>query len=388
MPHGSRQRGSVLVLALMVSAAASIAGMWLVLSSDLRVRATRYLSRAGESTRVATSGLEIARVLLGLNPGWAGGVIQLSWLGASGTTTIAASPIGSLRSLVTSVGTLGEATQAVSAEMRAVPHLALEFNVVSASTVAFEDVTIGGHVRANGNVTASGDVDFSGVVETLAGSTVDSKIPSGQVARTSETIAPPPASFATHVQMSTPMLGLPELESGALLLERVRLAPNSNPYGGLNTRGCYRIDAGGKQVVIRDCYVSGSLIVRGSPLVIIERGYHHVRADAALASLLIEGDLDLRLESALSEAAMLIDFNRDGDLLDVHPPRVTGIVHAKGALTLPYGGQILGSAFGQTVKLVGYGVLGEDPVLATQPVFEYTAQGAFEIVPGTLGEVL
>ena len=53
--NARRARGSVLVLALMVSAAAAIAGMWMVLSSYLRVRANRYLVRASDATRVARS---------------------------------------------------------------------------------------------------------------------------------------------------------------------------------------------------------------------------------------------------------------------------------------------------------------------------------------------
>jgi hypothetical protein len=100
--------------------------------------------------------------------------------------------------------------------------------------------------------------------------------------------------------------------------------------------------------------------------VFVERGFYLRRADASLASLLVTGNLDLRLETALFEAALLMDLNGDGDMLDVHPPSVAGIVWCSGALTLPYSGSLLGSAMGQSVKIVGNGVLADEPLLLTQ----------------------
>lgn len=382
-----RDRGSILVLALLVSASSAIAGMWLVLTSDLRSRANRYLSRAGDATRNAMSGLEIARWALGEDPNWDGAAYSLGASGAvPGGATVAVESIGYYRVAATATGTLADTTQIVEAELRGPFDPVLDFNVVSASTITFQDTFIDGHVRANGNVLSVGVVDFSGTLETLTGAAVTSQIDPSQVAYVSETLPLPTLPLNELVSLCSPLSGVP-FDAGldALVVDRARFTPNSNPFGGLNAKGAYVLDADGRKVVLRDLYVVGMLVILDTPNVEVRKGYYQERVDASLPSLVVQGDLDLRLESALIEAAQLLDFNSDGDLTDTFAPYLAGIVRATGSLKLPYAGTVHGSAFGSTVTIVGAAALQDDPQLQTFPVRGYVAAGAWDVVAGTIG---
>ncbi len=381
-----REHGSALILALLISASAAIAGMWMVLTTDLRARANRYLARAADSTRNAESGLEIARVELGKDAGWSG---ITCGLGASdaGEVTVLATPAGVYRSSVHSIGKLGETLQSITAELRAPAHASLSFNVVSASTITIDDAVLGGHLRANGSVIATGDVSFNGTLETSTGSTVTSAIPSSQVAYVSSAIAPPTVDINGLAARCTPLVGVPySAADQALLIERVRLSPASDPYGGVNAAGAYVLDAGGKAVVLRDSCIVGMLIVTDAAVVRVENAYRHERADASLPSLLADCDLELRACGTLDEAALQVDMNGDGDMSDVLPSELDGIVLSKGKLTLASTAIVKGVAMGQTVAIGSAPTLTDEAQLATTPVREFIAAGAFEIVAGSVGD--
>jgi hypothetical protein len=383
-----RDRGSVLVLALLVSAASAIAGMWMVLTSDLRARANRYLARAGDATRFAIAGLELARLELGNNSEWDGDTFPVGPKGGSaGTATVAAEPVGFARSEVSSVGALADTTQTVIAELRAPFDPSLEFNVVSGSTITIRQAVCGGHLRANGNVTTDGTIAFSGTLETTTGSSVSDAIASSQVAFVNGTLAPPPFAIEELLDFASPLVGVPfDSALAALLVDRTSLTPAFNPYGAENALGAYSLDAGGGNVVLRDLYVRGMLVIKNATLVTVTRGYRHERVETSLPTLVVQGALDLKLEASLDEPALFTDLNGDGDMLDSFPPAVIGIVRASGAMTLPYGGTIQGSALGSSVTIVGATTFSNDAQLATQPVRGYIEPGAYDIVAGTIGE--
>lgn len=374
------------MLALMISASAAIAGMWMVLTSDMRMRASRYLGRAGDSTRDAFTGLEVSRVELGKDPAWTGVTCAVGASGA-GSCTVTSTVIGVFRASVASTGTIGDATQKVVAELRAPADPSLDFNVVSGSTIAFKDVALGGRMRANGNVTSTGDAEFNGTIETLTGCTVTSQIASAQVAYVSTRLDPPSISINNLAARCTTMVGVPwSAGNNAFLIEKLRIGPDANPYGGLNASGAYVFDATSKNVLLRDVYVKGMLVIKNAVTVTITDGYHHERSDASLPTLIVQGDLDLHLSGTIDEPAMLTDMNGDGDLLDIHASLVKGIVYATGKLTLPYAGTMYGSAMGGSVVIQGSAQVLDEASLATTPVREFIKPGAFTIVPGTIGD--
>lgn len=379
-----RERGSILILALLTSAAASIAGMYLVLTADLRTRASRYLVRSADASRVALSGLQLARHRLDAAPGWTGAVAS-DPVDPNEAVTVDASPIGSYMASVTSIGAIGDATQTVTADLRAVAHPALTFRVVSATTLTFSDAAVGGYLRANGDVEVLGSLDFYGALVTTEGSVVDGSVPSGQVEMVPDDLAPPAVSLSEYAALSSPLVGVPS-EDGAFVLERVAFRPDANPYGGTHPSGAYTFDAGGVEVVLRDVFVAGCLTFTSCPKVTIERGYHHERVDAGLASLLCDGDLDVVFGDDLSELVFLMDFDGDGDLLGVHPAGIEGVVRVGGVFRGGGGGKIAGTLVANEVVLAGALELGGSTTVDSQPVRGFIEPGPWDVVPGSVGK--
>lgn len=379
-----RDRGSILVLALLTSAAASIAGMYLVLTADLRTRASRYLVRSADASRVALSGVQLARQRLGVDGNWTGSVV-VDPVDSSQTVTVVAATMGEYLASVNSVGAIGDATQTVTADLRAVPHPAIGFRAFSATTIEFVDATVGGFLRANGDVTVTGSLDFFGALVTTDGSTVDGAVPPQQIEFVPTTMLRPAASLSTYSSLSSPLVGVP-LDSGKYVLEGVAFRPDSNPYGGVNTAGAYVFDAGGTEVILRDVYVSGCLTFTSCPKVTVEYGYHHERSDASLASLLCDGDLEIVFGDALSELVFLTDFNGDGDLVDVHPASIEGVIWVGGTFEGGGGGKMQGALLANRVILAGGVDLAGSSLLSTQPVREFIEPGVWDIVPGSVGK--
>ena len=383
-----RDRGSILVLALLVSAAASVAGMYMVLTSDLRVRANRYLSRAADASRVALSGLQPSREHLAGNPGWTGADFS-DPVEPSQSVSVSVVSTGIYRARATCLGVVGDATQGIAADLRAVPHKSIDFNVFSATTVEFDNASTGGYVRANGDVTAVGSIDFSGNLETTSGSAVTIQIPSEQIRLDPDPMLPPPASVPYYASLASPLVLLPiDIDTGALVLENQTLRPNFNPFGATNPNGAYLIDAGGLNVIVRNVYIEGLLVIRNSPLVLIEQGFHLERVEQGLASLMVEGGLDLRLQNPLDETSSLIDYNGDGDLFDLFLPSVEGIVYASGLFEGPYGGTIAGAIVAGQVRIKGMPNLIDSTALDSQPVYEFIEQGSWDVVAGSIGRTL
>lgn len=386
MEHArSGERGSILVLALLVSAASAIAGMWMVLTSDLGVRRNRYLVRAFEASRVSQGGLQLARERLGADPAWTSAIVT-DPVDPTQVLTVSVQSVAYKYVQATSVGAVADSTQIVTADLRAVSHPSLWYQAVSSGTITFLDSTVGGFLRANSNVLGEGDVDFSGSVETMDRATVTDQIDPKQVVKVSEALAPPPIPIDDYVRFSSPLLSLPyDDDEEAYVLEKSSLTPLSNPFGAANAEGAYSIDGKGAAVVLRDVYIVGSLTIYNVTEVRIERGYSHRNAVAYLATLLVEGPILMSLESPLVELVEAYDYNQDGDLLDVHPPEVEGVIHAYGSFTGPYGGTVRGVILANEVLIGGNASLQASPSLLTQPIVGYVLPGSWEIVAGSIG---
>lgn len=386
-PHrAARRRGSILVLALLASAAASIAGMWLITTSDLRVRANRYLVIASDASRIATSGLQFARIQLDRNMGWSGANIATPIDGWSGRMLIASQPTTWSCAHVSITGFLNSGQQSVHANLRAVPHPTLDYNFASGTTVTFTDAVVAGRFRANGAVNCVGNVDFSGVITTPSGSSVSGQIDSTQVVYAQSALSQPTVSLSTYQSISSPMLGVPRQPgNGPYLFDHVSLTPSANPYGGTNASGAYLFDAGGANVTIQDVYLRGTLTILNAGTVQVGNGFNADRVDASLATIVVQGAIDMHLETDLNETYLLTDLNGDGDMLDVFTPQVTGLVFATGDFKGTYGGRINGSVLAHAIEIVGNCDVGECASLLTQPVREFITHGPWEIVVGSIG---
>ena len=387
VPPTAGQRGSILVLALLVSASAAVLGMWMVVTGDLKVRKTRYLVRRADAHRIGDSGVELARGMLGNNPAWAGASVTNPKY-TNQTLVVSVSDVAYRVARVESLGSISDTTAAVTADVRAVPVKALWYNVFSDLPLTLDNATVGGYLRTNGEVLAVGTIDFSGTVEVIEGKAVAPEINPSQVFETADVVPVPAVNIATYTSAATPLSAVPEVD-GDLVLEKVYLSPSSNPYGGLNPDGIYVLDAGARDVVIRDVYIEGTLVVVDVGNVLVEQGYYHTRARSHLATLIVEGDLDLRLESAIGEVDLGADLDGSGlvELAAEYGPAIDGgIVYVTGRFVGARGGFIRGCVIADEVVLVGRVELYEDPDLDELPVMEFTESGSWEIVPGSIIE--
>lgn len=378
----SRKNGSILVLALIVSATASIAGMHLMIVSDLRVRRSYALARIQESVRVSSSGLQYARGRLGISAGYEGGDVTDPAF-PQATFTLEVEPAGILKVHATSTGTFGDATSASHADLIAPGHPALGFSVFSASTIHLDDVTLKGYLRANGNVTAHGVVDFFGALMTTTGSNVTAQIAPGQVEFVPQAMTPPTLPIASYQSLSATLIDPPVVQ-GKVCLKGIALRPDHNPYGSTNARGAYVLDAGHRSVELLDLYVNGSLTILNTHNVTIGQGCHFVPFDPALATLLVDGDLNAQMQDDLREASLAVDLNGDGDLIDVFAPRCEGVIGVSGALAITGSGTLKGAFIAESVTLEGYPKFEIAQSFKSQPVEGFVVPGPWNILSGTI----
>lgn len=378
----SRKTGSILVLALIVSATASIAGMHLMIVSDLRVRRSYALARIQDAVRVASSGLQYARSRLGANAGYPGGTITDPEF-AQSTFVLDVDAAGVLKVHATSTGTVSDATFATQADLIAPAHPALGFNVFSASTIHLHDATLKGYLRANGNVTAEGVVDFFGALMTTSGSNVTNQIAAGQIEFVPEALAGPTLPLAAYQSLAATLID-PPVVNGKITLNGVALRPDRNPYGSTNARGAYVLDAASRQVDLLDVYVNGSLTILNANSVKIAQGCHFVPFDPSLATLLVDGPLSAQLQDDLRESSLALDLNGDGDLIDVFSPRLEGVVATSDALTITGAGTLKGCFLAQSVTLEGYPKFESAQSFQSQPIEGFVVPGPWNILAGTI----
>lgn len=133
------------------------------------------------------------------------------------------------------------------------------------------------------------------------------------------------------------------------LLERVHLSPTSNPFGAASADGVYLMDLGGEDLVIRECMIEGTLILKnpgsgtriegsvawrpvvpGDPILIV--------TGSTTPEITIATD-----EIPLIEATLAVDCDGDGEQRSVFASRLEGLVLVDGNIVLGGRPRIAGS---------------------------------------------
>ncbi len=207
-----------------------------------------------------------------------------------------------------------------------------------------------GKIRGAAGVTSSADASY----ETMSGYTIES--PLAPKYYTTTAISPPSVNLSWYLAQATPITGT----SGATCkLQGYNLTPTSNPTGTLNANGVYSLDAGGRDVLIENLHLRGTLIIYNAPSRTITfqkglwiepgpMGYPVLLLDNPSNDTAIDPDASLtELTSSLVVLNLLginitlatsVDFNEDGDVLDVFTTSVRGLVWASSrSLTLKRG---------------------------------------------------
>jgi hypothetical protein len=131
-------------------------------------------------------------------------------------------------------------------------------------------------------------------------------------------------------------------KSGVYYLEQKLLSPSSNPFGPTNANGIYVLDCGGKDVIIADSRIVGTLVLKhagGNSA--IQGSINWQAAIANYPALLTDSSIEIALDStALSEATLGVNFNPPGSAYpyaggttnttatDSYPSQITGIVYS------------------------------------------------------------
>lgn len=186
-------------------------------------------------------------------------------------------------------------------------HVALSYAIFSASTVELKSkAVIRGPVRAHGNITATADVvnadDRS--YETLSGYSISSNLSPRSFSST--TIPLPAPSLASYRDVATRFTG----PSGSTcILSGLVLRAGYNNYGNNDANGIYALDAGGRSVEIRGCYIEATLIIYNTAgktitfknTCVIGPTYSNMPTllIESAASLFIEADASSRFEGVL-----------------------------------------------------------------------------------------
>jgi hypothetical protein len=154
----------------------------------------------------------------------------------------------------------------------------------------------------------------------------------------------PATAFDSYVTNGTAidLLSLPaSMDQTIRYLRRIVLSPNSNPHGPTNARGIYVIDCLGVSLIIEECRIVGTLVIRnGGGATGIFRPVNWNPAVANYPALMVEGNFLFKtLDAQLSEVSTGVNFNpvgtpylgaTDGVPDDVYPSIINGLVYVSG----------------------------------------------------------
>jgi len=206
---------------------------------------------------------------------------------------------------------------------------------------------------------------------------------SGEITGTITAPAPPKAMPARSVfdmyrQMAT------RIKPGYWIVGKV-LGPGCNPWGAINPRGIYFIDAPGKCLLISDSRIYGTLLVRCRQLLLTgnvlldnsRRDQPALIVDGDLATLMLSGLTNLR------EGKLKRNFNPRGapyrgkidtDIDDAYPSEIHGLVHVRRDLWLDGATRVRGVILCEGhVHCHGTSEIVHDPEIYERPPLGYSS---------------
>jgi len=197
---------------------------------------------------------------------------------------------------------------------------------------------------------------------------------------TKATIGLETSNTSTNYNMDQVSLKDMTFKSGAYYIDHKLLSPNSNPFGATNANGIYVLDCGGKDVIIADSRIVGTLVLkRASANTVIRGSINSEPAIASYPALLTDSRITVALNATpLSESNLGMNFNpigspypyaggtADAATMDTYPSQINGIVYSAtdmdfsgdttilGNITVNGKTSILGTALRLTYSNVSY----------------------------------
>ncbi len=411
-----RRRGTAYLLLLGASALVALIGLSALQAAGARYEAAARADDALQARWNAMSAIDLALRRIELDTGWRTTFGNDKWpagqpLGGGFWDVLASDPADGNVALgagdpllLTGVGTKGGARHRIQVRLEPRPS-STPLEVLRAALCAHGTLHIlagrklaalGGAVSSNGTVLNEGAIfgDVEAVGPVIGGGVIAGVLSiTAAEAMPAASVPDAWAARATVLPYTGPIDGMV-------------LGAGLNEYGGgLNADGIYLIDTGGGDLVIRGSRIKATLVVRcGAGGVILSDAVFLEPARADLPALVVEGDLELRCDSAtvaLSEAAWNVNFNppgaaylgvSDSDRVDIYPNEVRGLVHATGSVLMAGTARVHGTIVGEGALTIDGDVrVVHDPILEVSPPPGYAepaAGSSMQIVPGTWKQVV
>lgn len=307
----------------------------------------------------ARSGIEVASAYMEQFSNWrtasAGGtVLTNASIGTSRcTVTIYDDADGNLSDdetepvRVVSTGTFDGSSYKLQTNYLPRPHSALSYACfgLTSDDMEFRNTAIvRGPVRAHGRIRADSTVNEydDASFETLSSYTIDSALSPRSYVTT--TIPSPSVNLSYYLSLATPITGT---SGSTCLIRGYNLTPTANPTGAANAYGIYSLDPGGRNTVLENVHIKGTLIIHNAPSnsVVFQKGLYVEPGPLNYPVLLISnpnssvsiGPDVTQLVEATSGLVLNIgginfvvgtgiDYNEDGDVADSFTCMVRGIV--------------------------------------------------------------
>ncbi len=242
-------------------------------------------------------------------------------------------------------------------------------------------------LKSDGNLTV--DRLSGGGFETVAGSKVDRPL-RPYTRFVADPLAAPDVDIAWYASRGT-KLNLPG--SGTLLLEKASLTPSQCIYNGTSyppdPEGIYVVDAGGRDVLISDCYLKATLVIENAEDVIVRGAFRAVGPPSGDPVLIADckraNGLSVEVTAFfLSEHAAGVDFNGDGDQTDMFRTRIQGTVYCDERILLKSRVPFVckGLLVGREFRIDGPVTVQENLSLLETPVRGFLGPG-LRVSPGT-----
>lgn len=422
-PDTGRRRGVALYLTAL-SISVLVAGTGLTLVAVQRSERTLQTSivRMHQARWCARAGVKQAMLYMEQVSDWrtraAGGVIFSALAVGDGTVTVEvfddldgnlanndAQPVR-----IVATGSAGGATSRISGQLNARAHPALR-QALFASTgrIEFKGTSeCRGPARAHQDIKSVSTVTLAddAAFETMTGYTIENPLTPTSYAVA--TVAGPTVNLPFYAALATNIRG----DYGTRCdLQGYNLTPTNNPEGAANANGIYRLDAGARDVLIKDFHLRGTLIITntGGKPVSFEGGCWIEPGPLNYPVLLIDApDQDIDLHMASTTLAELgtnlvipqngsnhtpllhlgVDFNENGLLLDSFLTQIRGVIWTNGSnLGMNTGGwSFVGTAICRSLTINHSIKVDNDLTLLYRPMPGFVESG-MQIVPGSFREV-
>lgn len=332
----------IYAMTLLISVAVTGAGITLVTVQRADRNMQHNLADVEQARYLGQSALEWTYVYVEGEPNWrtlmeAAGSASLT-IPALGTTSVAFNDGDGVLDdndtdtvTLSVVSTVNGLTNKLETSAQSDPHPLLGYALFVANVITLEDCSVRGPIYAGQSIVNAGGVvstTGNGSYSVPAGGTISPGLAPRNT--NAELLTPPRVNVAYYVNRAT-AIG-PTSTGAKHNLDDQRFTPTANSQGAANADGVYVLDIGKKGLDIRRVRLKGTLIIRGNGgnniHVTDPVWFDSGRSD--FPTLIVDVDnasVDFDIpNSQLVESNSNVDFNEDGDKVDVFDPSVGGLV--------------------------------------------------------------